>query len=188
MTLHVQAPFKTVEPERALHLGVGAAVVPIWATFFAAAGAGVAFWWMTGWTRRAGAFAAEGRAPETTAPAERRSFAAEPAAPANDAETAAPEAVMAHVPAPAPEAAPAPAAALAHVMDHAPVKTPVEIPVEIPTAVVEADPADGLAAAQEALEATQDRVAELAAEASVAALAEELAPKGPRRKTVKGRG
>ncbi len=43
-----------LEPERALNLGVGAAAsAPLWATFFAVASAGAAYWWMTAWTRKA---------------------------------------------------------------------------------------------------------------------------------------
>ena len=41
------------EPERAMRLGVAAAAAPIWAAYYAAASTGVAFWWMTAWTRQA---------------------------------------------------------------------------------------------------------------------------------------
>jgi predicted flap endonuclease-1-like 5' DNA nuclease len=39
-----------VEAERAWKLPVGA-ISPLWAVFGAAAGAGIAYWWMTHWTR-----------------------------------------------------------------------------------------------------------------------------------------
>ena len=41
-----------IEPERALRLGAATAVAPLWAAYYATAGAGVAYWWMTAWTRR----------------------------------------------------------------------------------------------------------------------------------------
>ena len=41
-----------IEPERALRLGAAVAVAPLWAAYFAAASTGVAYWWMTSWTRR----------------------------------------------------------------------------------------------------------------------------------------
>ncbi|HEY3812628.1 MAG TPA: hypothetical protein VGL66_05345 [Caulobacteraceae bacterium] len=41
-----------IEPERALRLGAAAAIAPLWAAYFAAASTGVAYWWMTAWTRR----------------------------------------------------------------------------------------------------------------------------------------
>ncbi len=41
-----------IEPERALRLGAAAAVAPLWAAYFAAASTGMAYWWMTAWTRR----------------------------------------------------------------------------------------------------------------------------------------
>jgi hypothetical protein len=41
-----------IEPERALHLGAAAAIAPLWAAYFAATSTGVAYWWMTAWTRR----------------------------------------------------------------------------------------------------------------------------------------
>ena len=41
-----------IDPERALRLGAAAAVAPLWAGYFAAASTGVAYWWMTSWTRR----------------------------------------------------------------------------------------------------------------------------------------
>lgn len=66
-----------IEPERALRMGVGVAAAPLWAAFFAAAGAGVTYWWMTSWSRR-----------PTVEP---KSFAAEP------------EEVMAHQPEPVAE-------------------------------------------------------------------------------------
>lgn len=56
MTLQDFAPFgkdTRIEPEKALRLGMGAAAAPLWAAYYAAAGAGVAYWAMTAWTRRA---------------------------------------------------------------------------------------------------------------------------------------
>lgn len=44
--------FDFSDPRRTAALAVGAAAAPFWAPLFAtAAGAGVAWWWMTGWTR-----------------------------------------------------------------------------------------------------------------------------------------
>lgn len=38
--------------EGALRYGLGAAALPLWAPFLVAAGAGMAWWWVTAWTRR----------------------------------------------------------------------------------------------------------------------------------------
>ncbi len=40
-----------IEPERALNIGVGLAAAPLWAGFFATAGAASAWWWTAAWTR-----------------------------------------------------------------------------------------------------------------------------------------
>lgn len=147
-----QTSFQRFDAERSTRLAAGLAS-PLWATFFAAAGAGVAFWWATGWTRRQLA------AVPSFADAETKSFA--PAA--NDAEVAAPEAVMEHV---EPEATPfaaepqAPTDAEA-IMDH-------QEPEDAPSV--------SLVAAEEALADTQAEVAQLAAQAAT----EELAAR-PRR-------
>lgn len=44
-------PVEPVDAQRALNLGVGVALSPIWAPVFAATGAGVAWWLATAWTR-----------------------------------------------------------------------------------------------------------------------------------------
>lgn len=164
-----QTPFKSFDAERNARLAAGLAS-PLWAPFFVAASAGVAFWWMTAGVRR------QLEAVPSFAAAETKSFAplpAEPAAaPANDIEIAAPEAVMEHA-----EAASASVAA-------EPVEMPVsEAPVAQAEAVMdhslpEADADDGLTAAEEALADTQAEVAKLAAEAATA----ELSPKPRSRK------
>lgn len=43
----------TVEPERALNIGMGVAAAPLWAAFYASAGLGAAWWWTMAWTRPA---------------------------------------------------------------------------------------------------------------------------------------
>src|SRR3569832_1625468 len=56
MTLQDFAPFgkdARIEPEKAFRLGMGAVAAPLWAVYYAAAGAGVAYWAMTAWTRGA---------------------------------------------------------------------------------------------------------------------------------------
>ena len=56
MTLQDFAPFgkdARIEPEKAFRLGMGAVAAPLWAAYYAAAGAGVAYWAMTAWTRGA---------------------------------------------------------------------------------------------------------------------------------------
>lgn len=114
-------PLKAYEPERAVRFGVGAAALPIWGAFIAAAGAGAAFWWATRGLR-----AAQVAQTPTSLLDEPRSFAPE-AVP-----TAAPEAVMAHQDA-APETAPDPlthaplGAAPEEVMEH---RLPEEEPAE----------------------------------------------------------
>ena len=61
---------------KAMHVPLGLAS-PLWLPFAAATGAGLAFWWMTRWTRSANLEAAmEAVAPQTVLPA-----AAEPAPP-----------------------------------------------------------------------------------------------------------
>lgn len=73
--------------EGALRFGLGAAALPLWAPFLAAAGAGLTWWWATAWTRQA---MTSGFAPATIAPRriEVRTTAPEPvAAPAAQAET-----------------------------------------------------------------------------------------------------
>jgi hypothetical protein len=54
MSAPAQFTSTRLEPQRALHLGLGAAAAPtLWAAYFAAASAGVTYWWMTGaWSRR----------------------------------------------------------------------------------------------------------------------------------------
>lgn len=105
-------PLKAYEPERAVRFGVGAAALPIWGAFIAAAGAGAAFWWATRGLR-----AAQVAQTPTALLDEPRSFAPE------EVPTAAPEAVMAHQDA-APETAPDPlthaplGAAPEEVMEH----------------------------------------------------------------------
>lgn len=47
-----RAPLSTIDADRAMKFGVGAAATPLWAAYFTAASAGVAFWWMTAWTRQ----------------------------------------------------------------------------------------------------------------------------------------
>lgn len=62
---------------KAMHVPLGLSS-PLWLPFAAATGAGLAFWWMTRWTRSANLEAAmEAMAPQTVLPA-----VAEPAAPA----------------------------------------------------------------------------------------------------------
>jgi hypothetical protein len=59
----------TIEPDRALRLGASAAAAPLWGAYMAAAGAGVAFWWMTAWTRQTNfAFEAKAFMPALKAP------------------------------------------------------------------------------------------------------------------------
>lgn len=41
-----------IDAERVLNFGVGAAAAPLWATYFAAASAGMAYWWLTAWSRQ----------------------------------------------------------------------------------------------------------------------------------------
>jgi hypothetical protein len=57
MSVHEPTPFRGAIPsadaDRAVKFGMGVAVAPLWATFFTAASAGMAYWWMTAaWTRR----------------------------------------------------------------------------------------------------------------------------------------
>ena len=57
MSVHESTPFRaaipSVEADRAVKFGVGVAAAPLWATFFTAAGAGMAYWWMSAaWARR----------------------------------------------------------------------------------------------------------------------------------------
>ncbi len=85
-----------IEPQRALHMGVGAAAAPtLWAAFFAAAGAGVTYWWMTAWTR--GQFAAKPAEAKSFAPAMAEETAAAPE-PVIAAFDATPQEVMEHSP------------------------------------------------------------------------------------------
>jgi hypothetical protein len=42
---------KPIDTSRAMSLGLGVAAAPLWAAYFTAASAGVAYWWMTAWTR-----------------------------------------------------------------------------------------------------------------------------------------
>lgn len=145
-------PFKSFDAERTARFAAGVAS-PLWAPFLVAASAGVAFWWMTGWTRREAG---------TVLPLadEPKSFA--PAAAANDAEFAAPEAEV-DTPDAAVEAAPA------AIVQAPPAAEPAQA-----EAVIDADP---LAEAEAALAETQQDVARLAAEAATA----ELADPKPRR-------
>jgi hypothetical protein len=159
-----------IEPERALRLGVGAAAFPLWAAFFAAAGAGAAYWWATSWTRR----------PQEGVVLEPVSFAPSTA---EAPEIAEPEAVMAHQP--EPETAPTPAEdpatdALAvapeEVMEHAPVDA-VAAPAP---ASAKSEPVEPSIAAPAALseDAAPTSPAE-AVHAAVEAIAAEAAPKAP---------
>ena len=57
MSVHEPTPLRaaipSVDVDRAVNFGVGVVAVPLWATFFTAASAGMAYWWMTAaWTRR----------------------------------------------------------------------------------------------------------------------------------------
>jgi hypothetical protein len=48
-----RAAIPSVDADRAMKFGVGVAAAPLWATFFTAASAGMAYWWMSAaWTRR----------------------------------------------------------------------------------------------------------------------------------------
>jgi type IV secretory pathway VirB10-like protein len=152
-----QTPFKTFDTERNARLAAGLAS-PLWAPFFAAAGAGLAFWWMTVGVRR------QLEAAPSFAAAETKSFApvpVDPASPADAVEAAAPAA----------KAEPAePVAA------NAPALPVSEAPVERAQAAAEdglheAGPDSDLDAAEEALADTQAEVAQLAAEAATAGLA-----------------
>ena len=66
-----------VEAERAFRLPMGA-VSPLWAMFGAAAGVGVAYWWMTSWTRAVNIEALAGAAPQPPAASESAEIVAEP--------------------------------------------------------------------------------------------------------------
>ncbi|MBS0297986.1 MAG: hypothetical protein JSR45_16910 [Proteobacteria bacterium] len=125
MTLQDFAPFgkdARIEPEKALRLGMGAAATPLWAAYYAAAGAGVAYWAMTAWTRRA-------------LTGEAKSFAA-----AQPRALEAPEAAVeaAAIIEPAAEAVSEPvieaAAEVAHTVEAA-IETPVEAALETAPAV-----------------------------------------------------
>jgi hypothetical protein len=99
MSFHEPAPLRTpltaVDPDRVMKLGVGLAAAPLWATYLTAASAGMAYWWMTAWTRRE---------PTSFAPALRiPTFEPAPAARERPAQAAAAE----PAPAAAREAAPA---------------------------------------------------------------------------------
>jgi hypothetical protein len=136
MSVHEPTPFRaaipSVEADRALKFGVGVAVAPLWATFFTAAGAGMAYWWMSSaWTRRQ---------PKSFAPAK---VSALPAlrAPVLAAEPA----LRRPEPEPAVEARPAlraPEAVTLAAATSAPAELePVVEPAEIAAVVVEAKPA-----------------------------------------------
>lgn len=90
MSVHEPTPFRAATPsvdaDRAMKFGVGVAAAPLWATFFTAAGAGMAYWWMTAWARQeqspSFAFADFEPAPEDLIPLiEPAPAAPEPAAP-----------------------------------------------------------------------------------------------------------
>jgi predicted flap endonuclease-1-like 5' DNA nuclease len=116
---YLGAPVAGDGAEKALRLPLGMAS-PLWAIYAAAAGAGVAYWWMTGWTRAVNieAFAAlRPMAAVETAPAEiaaeaspavelAEEVAAEPAIAAESAASELAEAEI-EVPEAAVEAAPA---------------------------------------------------------------------------------
>jgi hypothetical protein len=136
-----------IEPERAMRLGAAAAVAPLWAAFFAAAGVGVTYWWMTAWTRRR--VAAEPRtfasssepAPEAiAAPAPKKAAARLEAAPEPKLEPT-PELTSE----PAHEAAPAPVVAAAPEAFEAP-ETPQETSAGLfaglPAEITSADPVE----------------------------------------------
>ena len=101
--------------EKALRMPLGA-VSPLWFAFGAAASAGVAFWWMTQWSRKVNVEALAGAPlalPKIKAKAPTETPAAEPvaeAAPAPEPVAAAPEAApVAVTPEPEPVAEPQPA-------------------------------------------------------------------------------
>lgn len=161
-----QTSFQRFDAERSARLAAGLAS-PLWATFFAAAGAGVAFWWATGWARRT----AEAAAPSFVG-AEAKSFAPvrfepaeEPAPAANDVVVVAPEAVMEHAEPEAPVVTDLPT-------EEAPVASETVMEHRSPDGA----PETTLLAAEEALAEAQAEVAQLAA----AAATEDLAAK-PRR-------
>lgn len=112
MSVHEPTPFgaaiPSVDADRAVKFGVGVAAIPLWAAYFTAAGAGMAYWWMTAaWSRREPkSFAPAKIAARVPAQAEARAPA--PVTPAQPASRP-PEVVAA--PAAAPEPAPAASAA-----------------------------------------------------------------------------
>ena len=69
---------------RAFRLPMGVAS-PLWAVFAAAAGVGVAYWWMTRWTRAVNVEALAGAAPKPLATPEAVEIVAEPAVAVQDA-------------------------------------------------------------------------------------------------------
>jgi predicted flap endonuclease-1-like 5' DNA nuclease len=120
MALSQEFPGATAAGERAervlsLPLGV---VSPLWAMFGAAAGAGIAYWWMTGWTR---AVNFEAFSPFATG-------LAAPPAPRTVKIVAEPEAVVDV--APASEAAPETVAALAPEPVAAAIAPPADLAVD----------------------------------------------------------
>lgn len=106
MSVHEPTPFRAATPsvdaDRAMKFGVGVAAAPLWATFFTAAGAGMAYWWMTAWARGE---------PTSFAPmngAARAAAGATTAVPTVEAAPRRPEPAQAVVTAPAPELKPEP--------------------------------------------------------------------------------
>jgi hypothetical protein len=126
-----RAAIPSVDADRAMKFGVGVAAAPLWATFFTAASAGMAYWWMSAaWTRREPNFFASAKG---AAPAAIRAPAPAPA--------------PAPVPAPVPTAEPAPApkaetlaAATLLAASLEPAVEPAVEPTKIAVVVTEAKP------------------------------------------------
>jgi hypothetical protein len=143
MSVHEPTPFRaaipSVDADRAVKFGMGVAAAPLWATFFTAASAGMAYWWMAAaWTRREpNSFAPA----KSTAQMEARSPApVRTAEPAPGEPLAAPTLVVVAPAAPAVEAQAAPRAAEPERLAAAsPVAAAVE-PAEIAALVEAAKP------------------------------------------------
>ncbi|HYF21779.1 MAG TPA: hypothetical protein VD929_00130 [Caulobacteraceae bacterium] len=148
------------DSERAVRIGAGAIVAPLWTAFAVTAAAGAAFWWMTAWTRR----------PET------RSFAPQ------DAADTAPEAVMAHQP--EPEVLPEPptddttsqiVVAPEEVMEHAPAEPAPAQAAPVETVAAEAAPVSATTSLDTVIPAVT-REAAPSAETAIQAAVEAVAP------------
>jgi hypothetical protein len=154
----------TIEPDRALRLGASAAAAPLWGAYMAAAGAGVAFWWMTAWTRQTNfAFEAKSFMPALKAPVAKTVTAVEAVVEAaasvvedapvefqavNDAAVEAAQTVAAQTVVAAP-----PLAAKIEAAAPAPVKAEVAKPVPVKTAPAAAAPTVAKAAPAKTLPA-----------------------------------